>query len=184
MHILNILLHYWGSSSPNVFWFLRAKGYRFYFLVFLSKRSLSLSAIISITENDNWLLDSIIRKLKRFRSNDFPSESMQQTLQLVGAKSTWKLDVFVKFSHALWRHHYVSFNLLEVLTYPNVHFRQLSSHAGVQSCCTLFGCRDITLTKYALCVLYASMGLYVYLYIYLLSLQFCYRPCEIFQISI
>ena len=49
------------------------------FLEFLSRRSLSLSAIISITDNDNRLLDGIIQKLKQFSTKFLTSDFMLQS---------------------------------------------------------------------------------------------------------
>ena len=48
-------------------------------MVFSAERCLSLSAIISITEIDNRLLDRRFGKLKRFPTNDFSSNFMQHS---------------------------------------------------------------------------------------------------------
>ena len=64
-------------------YFLVSQNKVLLFLVYLAEGGLSISAIILITENGNQLLESINRKLKRFPSNGFSSNSMQRSTSRV-----------------------------------------------------------------------------------------------------
>ena len=94
-------------------------------LVVFGEYCLSLRAIISIIKRDNRLLDGCFGMLKRlficilsfiFNSNAkfWPKDWLKD------------LTFLKKFSHALWRHHYVTKRNFEVCFFKNLKFNQIS----------------------------------------------------------